>query len=151
MKTNEEIIDDLKGLVKIINDGKEGYESAAETVDAGELKTLFYSLSIERATYEADLKSQIATHGGESENESGGLLGAIHRTWIDIKQAFTSNDNAAILEAITTGEKAALEKYDDLLAHYTDHAYHYNLLRKQRDGIQEALSKIEKLAIQYAD
>lgn len=151
MKTNEEIIDDLKGLVKIINDGKEGYESAAETVDAGELKTLFYGLSIERATYEADLKSQISTHGGESENESGGILGAIHRTWIDIKQAFTSNENAAILEAITTGEKAALAKYDDLLAHYTDHAYHYNLLRKQRDGIQEALTKIEKLAYQYAD
>lgn len=151
MKTNEEIIKDLKELVKIINDGKEGYESAAETVDTGELKTVFYGLSIERATYEADLKSQIATHGGESENESGGLLGAIHRTWIDIKQAFTSNENAAILEAIITGEKAALAKYDDLLAHYTDHAYHYNLLRKQRDGIQEALTKIEILAHQYAN
>ena len=151
MKTNDEIIEDLKGLVKIVNDGKEGYESAAETVEAGELKTLFYGLSIERATYEADLKSQISTHGGDSENESGGILGALHRTWIDIKQAFTSNDNAPILEAITTGEKAAIEKYDEVLAHYTDHAYHYNLLRKQRDGIQEALTKIEGLAAQYVD
>ncbi len=151
MKTNDEIIEDLKGLVKIVNDGKEGYESAAEITESGELKTLFFGLSIERATYAADLKSQIATHGGESDNEEGGILGAIHRTWIDVKQAFTSHQNAAILDAITTGEKAAIKKYDEILADYTDHAYHYNLIRKQRDGIQAALSKIEILSTQYVD
>lgn len=150
MKSNNEIISDLKGLVNIINDGKEGYESAAETTDSAELKTLFYGFSIERATYAADLKSHIATHGGESDNESGGILGAIHRTWIDVKQAFTSHENEAILEAITTGEKAAIEKYDAVLADYTDHADHYNLLKKQRDGIQATLSKIESLSAQYA-
>lgn len=150
MKNNNEIIDDLKGLVNIINDGKEGYESAAETTDSAELKTLFYGFSIERSTYAADLKSHISSHGGNSDNDSGGMLGALHRTWIDVKQVFTSNESEAILEAITTGEKAAIEKYDAVLADYTDHEDHYNLLKKQRDGIQAALSKIENLSMQYS-
>lgn len=151
MKSNEEIIDDLKGLVKIINDGKEGYESAAETSDNAELKTLFYGFSIERATYAADLKSHISIHGGESENEEGDILGALHRTWVDVKQAFTTHQSHAILEAITTGEKVAIERYDEVLADYTDHADHYNLLKNQRDGIEAALSRIEMLSRQYAD
>jgi uncharacterized protein (TIGR02284 family) len=150
MKNNNEIIDDLKGLVNVINDGKEGYESAAETTDSPELKTLFYGFSIERATYAADLKSHIATHGGNSDNDSGGMLGALHRTWIDVKKAFTSHENEAILEAITTGEKAALEKYDAVLADYIDHKDHFKLIKKQRDGIEAALTKIESLSLQYA-
>lgn len=151
MKTNQEIIDDLKGLVKIVNDGKEGYESAAETTDNAQLKTLFYGFSVERATYAADLKSHISIHGGETHNEDGGLLGALHRTWIDVKQAFTSHESHAILEAITTGEKSAIAAYDEVLADYTDHADHYNLLKNQRDGIQSTLYKIETLSKQYAD
>lgn len=151
MKNNEEIISDLKGLVNIVNDGKEGYESAAETTDNAELKTLFNNYSIQRATFAADLKSHIATHGGHSDNDEGGILGAIHRTWIDIKEALTVNDDESVLEAITTGEKAAIAKYDAVLADYTDHADYYHLLKSQRDSIQEALTKIETLSKQHAN
>ncbi|MEX8548905.1 MAG: PA2169 family four-helix-bundle protein [Mucilaginibacter sp.] len=151
MKTNDEIISDLNSLVNILNDGKKGYDSAAETTDSLELKAVFEKDSIERAAYAAELKAHIKTHGGnEDGNESGGLLGAVHRGWIDIKQAFTGNDNKSILEAIETGEKAAIEKYDGFIADYTDHADHLALLQKQRNGIQQDLNQIESLKAQFS-
>jgi len=143
MENNNEIISDLKGLVNILNDGKEGYESAAETTESIELKSLFLNFSAQRAAFAEELKAHIAQHGGESENESGGVLGSIHRTWIDIKQALTSKEDSAILGAIETGEKAAIEKFDKALEDPATHADHISLLQKQRTGILEALSEIE--------
>ncbi len=150
MESNKEIISDLDSLVTILNDGKKGYESAAETTDSLELKAVFAKYALERAAYATELKAHIKMHGGnEDENETGGVLGAVHRTWIDIKQAFAGNDNKAILDAIVTGEKAAIEKYDGYIADYTDHADHLALLKKQRDGIQSDLKQIQSLEMQY--
>ena len=56
METNNEIISDLKGLVNIVNDGKEGYESASEATDSIELKGLFLKYSAQRAGYARPLR-----------------------------------------------------------------------------------------------
>lgn len=151
MKDQKEIIADLKGLVTIVNDGKEGYKEAAEKVKSMELKAMFMEFSMERSAYEDDLKAHILQHGGESTNDEGGVLGALHRTWIDIKEALSSNEDAAILNTVITGEKAAVAKYDEVLEDYETHEDHYALLMKQREGIDNSLNKIEELLIQYQD
>jgi uncharacterized protein (TIGR02284 family) len=97
MELNSTVIEDLKGLVNIVNDGKEGYLSASDVTDSLELKDLFLRLASQRVGYANELKSHIALHGGESENEEGGILGVLHRTWIDIKQALSSREDEAIL------------------------------------------------------
>lgn len=150
MESNKEIITDLKELLSIVNDGKEGYESSSETTDNIELKGVFLKYSAQRAAYAEELRAHIAEHGGDAENESGGILGALHRTWIDIKEALSSKEDAAILEAITTGEKAAIEKYDKYIADYVDHSDHIDLLKRQRSGVQEALAEIEALSLRSA-
>jgi uncharacterized protein (TIGR02284 family) len=127
LKTREEVVSDLKNLVELLNDGKEGYQSAAEATE---------------------LKDHILSHGGESDNEGGGILGGLHRTWLHIKEALSNNSDAALLDAVTTGEKAAIEKYDNYIADYADHADHLDLLKSQREGIQEALNEIESLKVQ---
>ncbi|WP_285058492.1 ferritin-like domain-containing protein [Pedobacter ginsengisoli] len=143
MGHNDEIISDLKGLINILNDGKEGYASASETTDSTELKGLFLNYAAQRSAFAEELKTHLAAHGGESENESGGVLGALHRTWIDIKQAFSSKEDSAILGAIETGEKAAIEKFDAVLDDPATHTDHIELLQRQRTAIREALSEIE--------
>ncbi|MCX2453772.1 PA2169 family four-helix-bundle protein [Pedobacter sp. PLR] len=150
METNQEIINDLKGLVDIVNDGKEGYASASEVTDSGELKALFLKYSVQRGDFAIELLEHIAQHGGDSENDQGGILGALHRTWIDIKQALSSKDDAAILGAIETGEKAAIAKYDKVLEDYGSHLDHIVLLQRQRTGILEALREIESYRLRLA-
>jgi len=144
LKTKDEVISDLDELLELVNDGKEGYHTASETTDSPVLKALFSKLSGERMVFAAELKEHIAQHGGEAENESGGILGGLHRTWLSIKEALSSKEDSAIIEAITTGEKTALAKYDELIADFADHADHMELLKTQREGIQTALSEIQQ-------
>lgn len=148
MENNSQIISDLKGLINIVNDGKEGYEAASEVTSSLQLKALFLKFAAEREVYANELKAHILKHGGSSENESGGILGALHRTWMDIKQALSSTENEAILSAIETGEKAALEKYEKAMEDYGNHADHLYLLKSQRDGILNALKAIETIHIE---
>lgn len=148
METNNQIISDLKSLLSIINDGKEGYESASETTESIELQGVFLKYAAQRAGYAEELRAHIATHGADAENESGGILGALHRTWIDIKQALSSKEDTAILDAVVTGEKAAIDKYDTYINDYLDHADHIDLLKRQRTGVLDALKEIETLLIQ---
>ncbi len=151
MKNQNEIINDLKGLISILNDGKEGFKDAVTHVKSEELKATFMEFSNERAAYAEELKAHLLQHGAISDNDEGGVLGALHRSWLSIKEAFSSNEDAAILEAIETGEEAALDKYDAVLEDYQDHADHYSLLKKQRDGIQGDLNKIKALAFAFKD
>jgi uncharacterized protein (TIGR02284 family) len=74
MKNNESIVADLKDLLVLANDGKEGYQSAAEATDNPELKAIFSSYAGERIVYAAELEEHIATHDGLAENESGDIL-----------------------------------------------------------------------------
>jgi len=87
LKTKKEVINDLIDILQLVNDGKEGYQTAAESTDTPELKALFLQISGERIVYAAELKEHIALHGEEADNEKGGILGGLHRTWLTIKQA----------------------------------------------------------------
>ena len=52
METNKEIITDLKGLINIVNDGKEGYQSAADATENASLKAIFLNNAAQRLIYE---------------------------------------------------------------------------------------------------
>jgi len=150
METNKKIVEQLKSLLAIVNDGKEGYKNAAENADAAELKALFTTYSIQRAEFEMELKTNIREHGSDADNVHGGPLGAIHRTWIDIKTALTANDNSAVLGAAITGEKAAVEAYDEVLSDPNLSFELRQILITQRENINECLRNIQSLEERYA-
>ena len=149
MEANKKIIEDLTHLLAIANDGKEGYKNAAENADAAELKALFTTYSIQRADFEMELKSIIRQHGGDADNEKGGPLGTLHRTWIDIKTAFTTNDNHAVIDAVITGEKAAVEAYDEVLSNENIGYDLRQILITQREDINECLKNVQNLEERY--
>ncbi|GAA4321741.1 hypothetical protein GCM10023149_21720 [Mucilaginibacter gynuensis] len=148
LKSKAEVTNDLKIILAVVNDGKEGYLSASEATENPELKALFKRYSGERIVYAAELNEHIALHGTDAENVSGGIPGGLYRTWLTIKQALSSNEDKAILNAITTGERAAIEQYDACIDNYADHADHLQLLAEQRAGISAALSDIESRIVQ---
>ena len=147
---NEKSIDGLMHVLSICNDGKEGYKTAAEDVDSSELKTLFSMYSIQRAEFEMQLKTAIHQLGGNPDNETGGPVGTLHRVWMDIKTAFTKNDDQAILDACLTGEKSALEAYDKVLNDLNLDAEIVTVIAGQRTGIADCLKNIQILKEQYA-
>jgi uncharacterized protein (TIGR02284 family) len=150
LKGKDEVISDLKELLELVNDGKEGYHTAAEATESQELKALFSKLSGERIVYAAELKEHIAKHGAEADNKNGGILGRLHRPWLSIEGPQTSKDHSSLIETIITGEKAVIAKYDELIADFAGHADHMELLKNQREGIQTALAEIESQKAIYA-
>lgn len=143
-ESNKKLIDDLNHLVTICNDGKYGYELAAEDADSAALRAMFSEYSAARAEYSQQLKSEIIKFGGDADH-GGGPLGAIHRAWIDVKTALSSKDNKAVLGACITGEKAAVNAYTEVLKNNQLPAETRALLNEQRRNIEEALNKVEGL------
>jgi uncharacterized protein (TIGR02284 family) len=114
MKTNKNVISVLHDLVEICKDGENGYRTAAEGVENDELRDLFNLFSRQRKELISELKKHIRRLGDEPE-EKGSVLGALHRGWINIKSAVTSQDEVAIISECERGEDVAIETYEKAL------------------------------------
>ena len=110
-ETTKEAVSTLEGLISILEDGKLGYTNAAEHVENPAMKSDFLEYARERSLFIVELQDEINKLGKSTDTSGGGPLGALHRTWIDIKSSFTGGDTQAIINACVTGEEAAIEKY----------------------------------------
>jgi len=110
MADNDDIIATLNDLIEVSKDGEEGFRSSAAHVDEAQLKTFFLRRSHEVATSVQELQELVRSLGGTPASSSS-LGGALHRRWIDLKTALTSNDTVAVLNETERGEDVALATY----------------------------------------
>lgn len=72
----------------------------------------------------------------EKPTDSGSILGALHRGWIDIKSILTERDSHAILVECERGEDVAKETYAKALV--------ADLPDKIRIGVQKQYDAVKK-------
>ncbi len=108
--SNDEVVSTLNGLIQTCKDGEEGFRDAAENVKASDLKTLLYERSQERSRFVGELQELVRSLGGDPE-KSGTLLGAVHRGWMDLKTAISTNDEGGIVSECERGEDSAKKAY----------------------------------------
>lgn len=96
-------------LIEFLYDGAKGFDQAAEAVKNPTFKDGLRRFSQQRAQFISELKPLIASRG-ETPEDSGTVRGALHRSWIGIKNAVTSGDHAILAEC-ERGEDAAVAKY----------------------------------------
>jgi len=111
MSENKEAISTLNGLIETLKDGQEGFRQAAEAVKDSQLKTLFNELSLQRSKFAGELQNQVVQLGEPEPEDSSSTAGALHRTWINLKAAITSQDDHAILAECERGEDSAVAEY----------------------------------------
>ena len=114
MASNEEVISTLNNLIETCRDGQQGFQTAAEAVERGDLKQLFHTYSQQRASFVGQLQDEVRRLGGDPEN-AGSVAATLHRGWIDLKAAVTGRDDAAILAECERGEDSAVSNYRDAL------------------------------------
>ena len=148
LKSKEEVINDLRHILELVNEGKESYRSASEATENFELKALFLKLSGERIVYAAELEEHILLHSKEVESGSDSIGTKLKRTWQSIKHTFNSHEDMKTLSVIAKSERAVVEEYNKCIADYADHADHLSLLTEQRDGILVAVAELEKQIVQ---
>jgi len=142
-ENRKEIVDTLDGLIEILEDGKLGYTNAAEHVENTDMKHNFIQYARERALYIVELQDEINRLGKSTNTSGGGVLGSLHRAWIDIKSTFTSGDTEAIVNACITGEEAAIEKYESALKKEEIQPTQSALISKQLNGIKAVLMRLK--------
>jgi uncharacterized protein (TIGR02284 family) len=114
--TNEQDVefdlDIIRGLVEVNRDAQKGFEESAENLEDSDLSDTFRRLGAERASFASELID--AYPGTDLVEEEGSILGALHRAWIGVKDAFTKGDHA-ILAAAEAGEDHAVKTYEKAL------------------------------------
>lgn len=103
-------IEALNDLTEVLKDGQHGFETAAKDVKAPELAQIFQRYAQQRSEFASKLQSHVATLGADVE-KSGSIAGSMHRGWINLKSALSTNEPQAVLEEAERGEDAAVAAY----------------------------------------
>jgi len=112
MADNSKAADTIQDLIKTCRDGEKGYREAADHAKSSDLKTRFLQISSERGKFASQLESELAGFAKPIEKSEGHVVGAIHRAWIDVKEALGGGDHA-ILGWLEQGDDYAKGKYED--------------------------------------
>lgn len=135
-------------LLQLNRTSAKGYQEAAEEVKSSELKSQLNQYSQQRAQFVSQLEQQanqlgISAQGTNTvESVAVDAAAAVHRGWINVKAAFTGNDDSSILGTCETGEESALKAYDTALQSGDINPAFKSVLEQQRSEIQSAKSWI---------
>ena len=111
MSQQKEIISTINDLIETLKDGQKGFREASEAVKDSQLKTLFNEYSLQRSKFAGELQNEAITLGEHDPQDSSSTAGAMHRAWINLKSAITSQDDHAILAECERGEDSAVNEY----------------------------------------
>lgn len=107
----------LEDLIQTLEDGKKGFTETAEKLanaDRGDLAAPMLEYASQRAEFSSELRSLATTQGIRIE-ESGSIAGGLHRGWMSLKDALSSDEAEAVLKAAETGEDHAKREFEKAL------------------------------------
>lgn len=144
---NDDIISTLNDLIETSKDGEEGFRTCADDVSDPQLKTFFSNRAQSCAAAAVELQDLVRAFGGNPET-SGGLGGAIHRRWVDIKALLTGKDVKAVLKECVRGEDFAVASYRRALEKNLP-ADVRAVVERQYQGVLQNHDQVRSLADQY--
>ena len=134
----------LNDLLEKNYDAEKGFKKAAENTEHSGLKSYFNNKAQERYNFGHQIKSELKNFG-EKPDKGDSVTGAAHRTWMEVKAWFSSDNDESMLEEAIRGEKASVEEYKDVLNDTTLPASTKDVLMAQKTSIEQGLSNIKRL------
>jgi uncharacterized protein (TIGR02284 family) len=144
---NDDVISVLNNLIETSKDGEEGFRNCAEHATDPTLKTFFANRAQSCAAAATELQQLVLNHGGAPET-SGGLGGALHRRWVDVKSLLTGQDDKAVLKECERGEDYAVSSYRNALEKSLPPAVRM-VVEKQYQGTLKNHDQVRSLRDQY--
>lgn len=147
---NHSQIEVLNDLVVKNRDAQHGYKDAAENVESPHLKQMFQQYAQQRDQFGNVLKQHILSIGGEVE-QGDTIASKLHRAWMDVKSALSTNDEKSILEEVKRGESNALSHYESALEEIGMNNGAYGVIANQRGEISAIVNTVDNMLAQYSD
>ena len=104
----------LNTLIGTLIDSIEGYQKAAADTSNQRFAEMFNSRAQERQQVLTKLQGAVARLGGNPEDD-GTTAGAVHRGWINLKEAVLGTDDEAIVNEVERGEDYLKDKFEGAL------------------------------------
>ncbi len=142
---NKKTVSTLNTLIETLKDGEKGYQQAGEEARDTDLKTLFGEYAMQRTKFASELQKQVVQSGGGQPESSGSVTSAIHRSWIGLKAALTSQDRHGILAECERGEDSAVKAYREALSDSSLSAAAKAVVQQQYDAVLAAHNDIKKM------
>ncbi len=113
-KQNSQTIELLNELIVTCKDGEKGYREASEGIQNAFYRMLFNEYSRLRLKFAKELQAQVVMLGGQPDRK-GTVKGAIHRGWMNLKNAIAGHDDDLIVAECRRGEDLAIQQYKSVL------------------------------------
>ncbi len=144
-----ELRDDLTQLNNVkdlLVDSQKGYLQAAERVEDVQLKGILTHLSTSRTSLLAAMDKLIAAAAPDQPPREGGTVkGDLHRTWMEVRDALSTSDNANVLAECERGEEFLLMRYDEVLKKEELNPAARSTLQEQRAIVQGNVERVRQL------
>ncbi|MCJ8498217.1 PA2169 family four-helix-bundle protein [Chryseobacterium salipaludis] len=140
---NDKIVSALNDLLTKNYDAEKGYKEAAEKIEHTSLKDYFLKQSQNRYDFGHEIKALIAKYGGEPDKGTS-VTGDLHRMWIAIRDAFSRGDQD-IYEECIRGEEAFSEEYGETLRNEILPEDVKEVVRKQKNSVDQALATLRTM------
>jgi uncharacterized protein (TIGR02284 family) len=149
--TSEKSISILNDLIETCKDGQQGFSTAAKDAKDAELGRVFSHYAAQRGNYIRELQQRVRALGGDPDKH-GSVSGSLHRGWINLKAAVSSDEPHAVLSECERGEDAAVANYRSALREPDLDSESLALIQRQAAGVQEAHDRIKQLrdSVAYA-
>ncbi len=145
--TNMALLEKLQHVTEMVSNANKGMEVAQQETDNEALRELFQQTEQMHERHYTALAEMLTYYRLEPDND-GTIAGALHRTWMNVKNAISDNDEAAILEAVRFGEQQLLDTYDDALSTIqfpSERQDDHDKIADQRNDVAMILERIQRL------
>ena len=148
MSNTKELAGKLNQLLEKNYDSEKGFENAAKEVKNEGLKQYFEQKAKQRYDFGHELKTEIKNLG-ETPEKGTSFAADAHHAWMNLKAAFSSNNEEALLKEAVRGEKLAVEEYNEIIKNHDFPPSTANLLIKQRNFIERTFNEVKDLEASY--
>ena len=135
----------LNELIETLKDGEFGYQQAAEEARDSDLKTLCQRYSQQRHEFAKVLQKHAFELGDDKPETSSSVSGSLHRGWIGLKAALSTQDRHAILAECERGEDVAKKAFSDALAGGALDPAARSMVQEQQTAILAAHDIVKKM------
>lgn len=142
------LVNNLKSLTRLLIDSEDGLSDASENIGNAEIAALFRSITGERNKMATELQDLIRDFGDEAP-VSGTISGALHRTWLDLRNSLSGQDPHSILVEAERGENYMKREYEIVLSLDCETAVH-SVLSDHYLKVKAAHDRVRGLRDSYA-